>query len=104
MLLSPSAASQWLPLLAALLLASGLGSSWAAELHMLPGGQAMEVEVYPGHSRWKLLPHLWTHKTVNITCPGNAVRATAGHSAAVAILVGRRITCGGWMSLPRSLR
>ena len=26
-------------------------------------------------SRWKLIPNLWMHKTVNVTCPGTAVRS-----------------------------
>lgn len=43
----------------------------------LAGGQVMEVEVYPGVSRWKLIPNLWMHKTVNVTCPGTAVRLSS---------------------------
>ena len=45
----------------------------ASERYTLAGGQVMEVEVYPGVSRWKLIPNLWMHKTVNVTCPGTAV-------------------------------
>ena len=46
----------------------------ASERYTLAGGQVMEVEVFPGVSRWKLIPNLWMHKTVNVTCPGTAVR------------------------------
>lgn len=64
-----------LPALAVLLfLSGGVGESAAAERRTLAGGQVVDVEVYPGVSRWKLVPHLWTHKTVNVTCPGTSVR------------------------------
>ena len=64
-----------LPLLAALLLlSSSLSSGAAAERRTLAGGQVIDVAVYPGMSLWKLIPHLWTHKTVNVTCPGTTVR------------------------------
>jgi len=48
----------------------------------LAGGQVMEVEVYPGVSRWKLIPNLWMHKTVNVTCPGTAVRLSSSQAHA----------------------
>ncbi len=56
----------------------------ASERYTLAGGQVMEVEVYPGVSRWKLVPNLWMHKTVNVTCPGTAVRCLGRVHAAKA--------------------
>lgn len=39
----------------------------------LPSGSVMEVETFAGVPKWRLLPHLFSEKTVNVTCPGLTV-------------------------------
>lgn len=36
----------------------------------LPSGGVMEVETFVGTPKWRLLPHLFSERTVNVTCPG----------------------------------
>lgn len=35
----------------------------------LPGGNFMQTETFLGIAKWRLLPHLWTEKTVIVSCP-----------------------------------
>ena len=39
----------------------------------LPSGGVMEVETFVGTPKWRLLPHLFSERTVNVTCPGMTV-------------------------------
>lgn len=38
-------------------------------VEMLPSGSVMEIETFTGVPKWRLLPHLFSEKTVNVTCP-----------------------------------
>lgn len=46
-------------------------------VEMLPSGSVMEIETYTGVPKWRLLPHLFSEKTVNVTCPGITVSHTS---------------------------
>lgn len=39
----------------------------------LPSGGVMEVETFVGTPKWRLLPRLFSERTVNVTCPGMTV-------------------------------
>ncbi len=61
---------------ALLLVAVGARGAAAGDrvVEALQGGSVMETEVFGGLPRWRLLPHLWTEKTVNVSCQGTSVR------------------------------
>ncbi len=48
---------------------------------LLPSGSVMEIETFVGAPKWRLLPHLFSEKTVNVTCPRISVSISACHSA-----------------------
>ena len=60
-----------------LLLAVGGGVPTAVagdrRVETLPSGGVMEVETFVGTPKWRLLPHLFSERTVNVTCPGMTV-------------------------------
>ena len=61
------------PVLIAALLSTTLVIGATGERRTLPDGQVVDASVCTGVSRWRLIPHLWTHKTVTVRCPGTTV-------------------------------
>ena len=58
-----------------LLLCGMVDSGLAADSRFmkLPGGSVMQAETFSSLSKWHLL-HMWTEKTVNVSCPGSPAR------------------------------
>lgn len=57
-----------------LLLAASTPQVWTDNLvvQTLPGSGVLETETFSGQPKWRL-QHLWTEKTVNVSCPGSTV-------------------------------
>jgi hypothetical protein len=64
-------------LLLLLLVGGGIPAVVAGDrrVEKLPSGSIMEVETFLGMPKWRLLPHLFSERTVNVTCPGLTVRS-----------------------------
>ncbi len=66
----------FVPALALMAALSGMPRVVAGDrrVQVLPSSSVMEIETFIGVPKWRLLPHLFSEKTVNVTCPGITVR------------------------------
>lgn len=63
--------------IALLLLSAVSAVAGGSGTKVLRNGEVVQHETFRGRARWKLVPYLWTDKSVNITCSFTKVTSAA---------------------------